>query len=131
MEGGIERFDAEQNHFVAAQSVADLVAGNEPERVARVQQNTLRFRTAMKNAGFSIADGIHPIVPIMIGDEKKTLAMAAELNRRGIFVVGFSYPVVPKGQARIRVQLSAAHTEAQIDRAVAEFTEVGKAAGLV
>ena len=110
--------------------VLDLVE-NEPERVARVQQNTLRFRTAMQDAGFSIAQGIHPIVPIMIGDEKKTMAMAAELNRRGIFVVGFSYPVVPRGQARIRVQLSAAHTEAQIDRAVAEFVEVGKATGLV
>ena len=115
---------------VASLAVLDLIS-REPERVTRVQENTRKFRQDMTDAGFSITPGCHPIVPIMIGDEKKTVAMADELNRRGIFVVGFSFPVVPRGQARIRVQLSAAHTESQIDRAVAEFTEVGRAQGLI
>ncbi|MCI0651412.1 MAG: glycine C-acetyltransferase [Planctomycetes bacterium] len=110
--------------------VLDLI-DEEPERVQRVQSNTRRFRAELTAAGFRIAPGVHPIVPIMIGDEKKTMAMAAELNRRAIFVVGFTYPVVPRGQARIRVQISAAHTEAQIDRAVAAFRAVGKDLGLV
>ena len=91
----------------------------------------MRFRDAMTAAGFSITPGVHPIVPIMLGDERKTMEMADAMNREGIFVVGFSYPVVPKGQARIRVQISAAHTEEQIDRAVAIFTEVGREVGVL
>ncbi len=73
--------------------------------------------------GFQIPDGIHPIVPILIGDEKTTVEMAADLNRRGIFVVGFRFPVVPRGQARIRVQVSAAHSGEQLDFAVAQFED--------
>ncbi len=115
---------------VAGIKVLDLI-DREPERVERVQRNSERFRNALKEAGFAIADGNHPIVPIMIGDERKTLEMAAEMNRQGIFVVGFSYPVVPRGQARIRVQLSAAHNDAQVDQAVDTFVRVGKSMGLV
>jgi glycine C-acetyltransferase len=110
--------------------VLDLIE-SEPERVARSQSNTRRFREAMTAAGFAIAPGVHPIVPIMLGDERKTMEMADAMNSSGIFVVGFSYPVVPKGQARIRVQISAAHTEEQIDRAVGVFTEVGRMVGVL
>ncbi|HIA27693.1 MAG TPA: aminotransferase class I/II-fold pyridoxal phosphate-dependent enzyme, partial [Planctomycetes bacterium] len=82
-------------------------------------------------AGFSIASGGHPIIPIMLGDEIKTMEMADRMNARGIFVVGFSYPVVPRGQARIRVQVSAAHTTEQIERAIAIFREVGQELGII
>lgn len=110
--------------------VLDLIEA-EPERVARSQSNTARFREAMTSAGFSITPGVHPIVPIMLGDERRTMALADAMNARGIFVVGFSYPVVPKGQARIRVQISAAHTEEQIDRAVTTFTEAARELGII
>jgi glycine C-acetyltransferase len=108
----------------------DLISGR-PDLLRRLADNTRRFRSGMTARGFAIREGIHPIVPIMIGDERRTVDMARALNDRGIFVVGFSYPVVPKGEARIRVQLSAAHTPEQIDRAVQAFTEVGREAGLI
>ncbi len=113
--------------MIAAAGIAALdLIDREPERVERVQANALRFREEMSAAGFEIPEGIHPIVPIMIGDEKKTMALAEALGQRGIFVVGFSYPVVPRGQARIRVQLSAAHTDEQIDRTIKSFAEAGR-----
>lgn len=115
---------------VAAIKVLDLI-DSESDRVARVQENTRNFCKQMSGAGFSVGDGSHPIVPIMIGDEQKTMEMARRMNEEGIFVVGFSYPVVPRGQARIRVQLSAGHTDEQIDRCVARFVEVGKELQLV
>ena len=87
----------------------------------RLEANTQRFRTAMTAAGFAIRPGVHPIVPIMYGEARAAVDTARALLARGIYVVGFSFPVVPKGQARIRVQLSAAHTEAEIDRCVAAF----------
>lgn len=114
----------------AGLEVLELIL-SEPERVQRSQTATRRFREAMTAAGFRIAEGVHPIVPIMLGDERRTMEMADEMNRRGIFVVGFSYPVVPKGEARIRVQVSAAHTDEQIDRAVETFTAVGRELGLI
>jgi glycine C-acetyltransferase len=110
--------------------VLDLI-DDEPERVQKSQSNTLRFRVGMTSAGFDIAPGIHPIVPIMIGDERRTMEMAQAMNEKGIFVVGFSYPVVPRGQARIRVQISAGHEIDQIDHAIGVFTEVGKDLGLL
>jgi glycine C-acetyltransferase len=85
----------------------------------------------MSQAGFRIRPGDHPIVPIMLGEAPLAQAMAAELLEEGIYVVGFSYPVVPQGQARIRVQLSAGHTREQLERAVAAFVKVGRAHGLV
>jgi len=97
----------------------------------RLMQNTQAFRNGMKKAGFTIKDGIHPIVPVMLGDAKLSQTMASELLAEGIYVIGFFYPVVPKGEARIRVQLSAAHTAAHVDRAVAAFTKVGKKLGVV
>jgi glycine C-acetyltransferase len=90
----------------------------------RLEANTTRFRKAMTEAGFAIRPGVHPIVPIMLGEAKLAVDFAKALLDLGIYVVGFSYPVVPKGQARIRVQLSAAHSEGEIDKAVAAFIEV-------
>lgn len=93
--------------------------------------NTRYFREQMTTRGFQIKAGIHPIVPIMLGDEKRTVTMAQMVNDRGIFAVGFSYPVVPKGEARIRVQISAAHTQPQLDKAIAVFEETGKSVGVI
>lgn len=103
----------------------DLIESH-PEMIKRLQENTAHFRTEMTGRGFKIKPGIHPIVPIILGDEKRTVEMARQMNTRGIFVVGFSYPVVPKGEARVRVQLSAAHTRAQLDKAIDNFTEVAR-----
>jgi glycine C-acetyltransferase len=92
----------------------------------RLEKNTDYFRKRMTEAGFAIKPGIHPIVPIMLYDEKLAHAMADDLLKEGIYVIGFSHPVVPKGQARIRVQISAAHEQAHLDKAVEAFTKVGK-----
>jgi glycine C-acetyltransferase len=97
----------------------------------RLETNTLRFRRGMAEAGFSIRPGEHPIVPIMLGEAKLAVDFAARLLDEGIYVIGFSYPVVPKGAARIRVQLSAAHTDDDIDRAIAAFTTIGKQMGVI
>ncbi len=97
---------------------------------ARLWDNVTLFRTMMKDNGFSVSDAQHPITPIMLGDERKALAMAAELFKEGIYVIGFAYPVVPKGKARIRVQISAAHTKKDIRIAVEKFTKVGKKIGI-
>jgi glycine C-acetyltransferase len=102
-----------------------------PELVRNLAENTKHFREEMTRRGFQIKPGIHPIVPIMLGDEKRTVEMAGQMNKRGIFVVGFSYPVVPKGEARIRVQISAIHTRSQLDKAIATFEEVGKSLQLI
>ncbi|MBY5958247.1 glycine C-acetyltransferase [Membranicola marinus] len=92
----------------------------------KLADNTIRFRTKMSKAGFDILDGIHPIVPIMLYDANVAQNFAAGLLDEGIYVIGFFFPVVPKGQARIRVQLSAAHEPHHIDRAVEAFVKVGK-----
>ncbi|MCK4353211.1 glycine C-acetyltransferase [candidate division WOR-3 bacterium] len=101
----------------------------------KLEANTMRFRQKMTDAGFDIKPGIHPIVPIMLGkfenDAKLSQDMAKDLLDDGIYVIGFYYPVVPRGQARIRVQLSAAHTFDQVDRAVDAFTKVGKKYGVI
>jgi len=97
----------------------------------RVMSNARRFREGMTSAGFTIKPGIHPIVPIMLGDARLATEMASALLEEGIYVIGFSYPVVPKGEARIRVQLSAAHEPAHVERAIDAFTRVGKRLGVV
>ncbi len=97
----------------------------------RLLANTRRFREGMVGAGFTMKPGVHPIVPIMLGDAKLASDMARAMLDEGIYVVGFSYPVVPKGEARIRVQLSAAHEPAHVDRAVEAFTKVGKQLGVI
>lgn len=102
-----------------------------PEIREQLWTNVADFRTRMKVAGFSVSDAEHPITPIMLGEEQKALDMAAALFEEGIYVIGFAFPVVPKGKARIRVQVSAAHTSADIERAVEAFTAVGKRFGIV
>ncbi len=97
----------------------------------RLESNTKRFREAMAASGFELKPGTHPIVPIMLYDERLAHEMARRLLEEGIYVIGFSFPVVPKGQARIRVQLSAAHEPDQIDRAVQAFTKVGQELGVL
>ncbi|MDP6963891.1 MAG: aminotransferase class I/II-fold pyridoxal phosphate-dependent enzyme, partial [Planctomycetota bacterium] len=92
----------------------------------RLESNTMLFRRKISEAGFDIKDGVHPIVPIMLGDAKLAANMAADMLAEGIYVIGFSFPVVPRGQARIRVQISAGHTEEQIEKAVAAFVKVGR-----
>jgi glycine C-acetyltransferase len=92
----------------------------------RLEANTTRFRKGIAEAGFTTRPGVHPIVPIMLGDAKLAVDFAARLLDAGIYVVGFCYPVVPKGQARIRVQLSAGHSTEDVDRALAAFAEVGR-----
>jgi glycine C-acetyltransferase len=91
----------------------------------RLEANTRRFRTGIAAAGFAVRPGVHPIVPIMLYDERLALEMARRLLDEGIYVVGFSFPVVPRGQARIRIQLCALHTDADIDWAIAAFAKVG------
>ncbi|MDA1220382.1 MAG: glycine C-acetyltransferase [Planctomycetota bacterium] len=97
----------------------------------KLESNTLRFREAMTAAGFEIKPGIHPICPIMLGDARLANEMATRLLDEGVYVIGFSYPVVPKGLARIRVQISAAHEASDIDFAVAAFTKVGRDLGVL
>jgi glycine C-acetyltransferase len=97
----------------------------------RLMENTRLFRERMTASGFEIKPGVHPIVPIMLGDARLAQEFARALFDEGIYVIGFSYPVVPKGQARIRVQLSAAHTRYEVEKAVAAFVKVGKAKGVI
>ena len=97
----------------------------------RVRENGERFRRAMTALGFQLVPGEHPIIPVMLGDAALATRMADALLTEGVYVIGFSYPVVPKGKARIRTQMSAAHTNEEIDRAVAAFAKVGKALGVI
>lgn len=96
----------------------------------KLEENTKYFREKIKAAGFEIKEGIHPIVPIMLGDAVLAQKMAAKLLEKGVYVIGFFYPVVPKDTARIRVQISAAHTKEDLDFAVEKFSEVKKEMGL-
>lgn len=97
----------------------------------KLYDNAARFRSSMTKLGFQLAGADHPIIPVMIGDAALAQSMAEQMLERGIYVVGFSFPVVPKGQARIRTQMSAAHSHEDIDRAVEAFGEVGKALGVI
>lgn len=98
---------------------------------ARLIKNGQHFRSAMSKLGFRLVPGEHPIIPVMLGDAKLASTMADALLKEGIYVIGFSYPVVPKGQARIRTQMSAAHSEEDIDHVIAAFAKVGKALGAI
>ena len=93
--------------------------------------NGEHFRREMASLGFDLVPGAHPIIPVMLGEAALATRMADLLLAEGVYVIGFSYPVVPKGKARIRTQMSAAHTPAQIDRAVAAFAKVGRALGAI
>ncbi len=110
--------------------VLDLL-GATTELRDRLEENTLYFRKEMTGRGFQIKEGTHPIVPIMLGDARLAQDMARASLDEGIYVIGFSFPVVPKGKARIRVQISAAHEREHIDRAIEAFTKVAKSMGVI
>jgi glycine C-acetyltransferase len=109
----------------ASMAVFDLLSETTELRDT-LESNTKYFREQMTAAGFDITEGVHPIVPIMLYEAKLSQDMARDLLSEGIYVIGFYYPVVPKGQARIRVQLSAGHTREHLDKAIAAFTKIGK-----
>lgn len=118
--------------MIAATSMAAIkLAMSSDERRDVLQRNQKHFRQKMTAAGFDLIPGEHPIIPVMLYEEKKAAEMAEKLLEKGIYVIAFSYPVVPKGLARIRTQMSAAHTLEQIDRTVQAFTEVGKEMGII
>ncbi|MGH8304894.1 MAG: glycine C-acetyltransferase, partial [Steroidobacteraceae bacterium] len=114
----------------ASLAVLDLLEST-PQLRAQLFENARFFRTGLSGAGFDLKPGEHPIIPVMLGDAALAGRMADALLARGVYVIGFSYPVVPKGQARIRTQMSAALTRGQLEQAVQAFTEVGRELGVV
>ncbi len=114
----------------AAAKVLELLCSTTELR-DKLERNTMYFREELTKRGFDIKPGIHPIIPIMLYDAKLAQDMARELLAEGIYVIGFFYPVVPKGQARIRVQISAAHEKEHLDKAIEAFTKVGKKLGVI
>jgi glycine C-acetyltransferase len=115
---------------MAASKALDVISSSGDLRT-RLKANTKRMRAGLEGAGFTVKPGPTPILPVMLGDAAVASKMADALLGHGIYVIGFSYPVVPQGQARIRLQVSAAHTDEQIDRAIAAFAAVGKELGVV
>jgi glycine C-acetyltransferase len=116
----------------ASLAVLELIASDEGAQLRkRVRENGAQFRREMSALGFTLVPGEHPIIPVMLGDAQVATKMADALLHEGVYVIGFSYPVVPKGRARIRTQMSAAHTPEQIGRAVAAFARVGKHLGVI
>ena len=103
---------------------------NQIERV-RIKENTLYFRERMTELGFTLKGHSHPITPVMLGDAEIAQKMSAALLNEGLYAVGFFYPVVPKGQARIRLQLTSEHTREQLDKALEIFAKVGKSLGII
>jgi glycine C-acetyltransferase len=114
----------------ASKTALNLVAQEEALRTA-LWDNTAFFRERLKTLGFKLVPGTHPIIPVMLGDATLATKMADRLLQEGVYVVGFSYPVVPKGQARIRVQMSAAHTRRQLEQAVEAFRKVGRELNII
>ena len=127
--------------YLFSNSIPPVVAGvslrvldlldDSPELRTRLFENARHFRAGLEGAGFTLKPGEHPIIPVMLGDAALASRMADQLLQRGIYVIGFSFPVVPKGQARIRTQMSAALTREQLDRAIAAFTAVGRELGVI
>jgi len=97
----------------------------------KLKNNSDQFRAGMSKAGFDLVSGEHPIIPVMLGDAKLAQQMAGGMLQEGIYVIGFSFPVVPEGQARIRVQMSAAHSQSDIDRVIEAFATVGRKLGVI
>jgi len=117
---------------VAAASLAVLeLLEHTPQLRAQLFENTRFFRAGLTQAGFDLKPGEHPIIPVMLGDAALAGRMADALLERGVYVIGFSYPVVPKGQARIRTQMSAALSRGQLERALEAFTRVGRDLGVI
>ncbi|MFN0194900.1 MAG: glycine C-acetyltransferase [Aestuariivirga sp.] len=117
--------------IVAASLKAIDLAEKGDDLRSRLAENAKQFRSGMTAAGFTLLPGEHPIIPVMLGEAKLAQEMAAKLYEQGVYVTGFFFPVVPKGAARIRTQMSAAHTPADIDTAIAAFTAVGREMGIV
>jgi glycine C-acetyltransferase len=127
--------------YLFSNSIPPVVAGvslrvldlleHSPELRERLFDNARYFRAGLEKAGFSLKPGEHPIIPVMLGDAALAARMAELLLQRGVYVVGFSFPVVPKGQARIRTQMSAALTREQLDRALEAFANVGRELGII
>jgi len=117
---------------VAAGALLALTLVQEGEELrSRLRENAAFFRARLTGLGFRLVDGNHPIIPVMLGDASLAAMMADRLLTEGAYVVGFSYPVVPEGQARIRVQMSAAHTHEELERALAAFAKVGRELGVI
>ncbi|AXA39173.1 glycine C-acetyltransferase [Rhizobium leguminosarum] len=114
----------------ASLKVFDLIENGDALR-KRLSDNADLFRTEMTKLGFTLAGEGHPIIPVMLGDAKLAQDMAGLMLKKGIYVIGFSFPVVPKGQARIRTQMSAAHSRADVERAIAAFAEAGRELGVI
>jgi glycine C-acetyltransferase len=114
----------------ASLKVLDLLEGSDELRI-RLIKNNQYFRAEMENLGFDLVPGNHPIIPIMLGDAKLASEMARQMMAEGIYVVSFSYPVVPQGRARIRTQMSAAHEKRHLDKAIAAFAKVGRTLGVI
>jgi glycine C-acetyltransferase len=117
--------------LVAASRKALELASTAHDLRNRVQASAKKMRAAFQSAGLTIKPGDHPIIPVMLGDATLASKMADRLLDKGVYVIGFSFPVVPQGQARIRLQVSAAHTDAQIDHTIGAFTEIGKELGVI
>ena len=107
------------------------IVENEPERRTRIKENTLYFRERMVELGFTLKGDSHPITPVMLGDAEIAQKMSAALLDEGLYAVGFFYPVVPRGQARIRLQLTSEHTKEQLDKALEIFAKVGESIGVI
>jgi len=114
----------------ASIKVIDMLEAGNPFR-ARLFANAANFRAGMENAGFTLKPGEHPIIPVMLGDARLAQQMASALLDEGVYVTGFSFPVVPHGEARIRTQMSAAHTDDHIELAIAAFSKVGRKLGVI
>ena len=110
---------------MASSKALDLLK-EEPELLKKVAENSKYFRAEIKKLGFNVLEGDHAIVPLMLGDAKKTQEMSKVLLDKGLYVVGLWFPVVPEGAARLRFQVSAAHTKEQMDKAIEILKEVGK-----
>jgi len=137
----VEMLRQRSRPYLFSNTLAPAVAGAAIEALAmltestelrdRLERNTRSFRDRMSASGFDILQGEHPIVPIMLGDARLAVEMASKVLDEGIYVIGFSFPVVPRGQARIRVQISAAHNDEHIDHAVTAFEKVGRELGVI
>jgi glycine C-acetyltransferase len=118
--------------MVAAGSLTAFdILDEEPDRVRRLRENTSAFREALRERGFDVREGVHPIVPIIVGDTALAIRLSRELLEEGVYVSGFGFPVVPKGEARLRAQISAAHSREELDTAVEAIACVGARHGVV
>ena len=117
--------------LVAAASTALDLVENGADLRARLQENAAYWRAGLSGLGFDLLPGEHPIIPVMLGDAKLATSMADQLLAEGVYVIGFSFPVVPKGQARIRTQMSAGLTREDLDQALAAFEKVGRQLGVI